>query len=324
MRWHLPPPRAIIALESVVRTGSVTAAATELCVTHSAVSKQLSSLEEWFGRPLFEPGRRQMRPTPAARRLADAAALAWGILAAAADDVARQEQVRSLQVIAPATFAMRWLLPRLPLFQKARDDIKVSVRQTHTPEIWTDMPFDVAIRRGDSFLPHLRTTTFLRDELVLVASAESRWVEAQTLEDLPLLDADTRPGELTAWLKAALGRVEGAAQAVQNRPARFAHFYIALEATLHGQGVLVAPKIVVEELIGKRVLTVLFPEISVAGPSYWVGFDPRKPNAALADAFATWIIGHFRETARAETPDAPTHVAAAEPIAVSVRSLIRA
>ena len=49
----LPPFKALVALECVVRHRSVSRAAEELCVTHGAVSKQLALLTDWLGRPLF-------------------------------------------------------------------------------------------------------------------------------------------------------------------------------------------------------------------------------------------------------------------------------
>ena len=290
MRWHLPSPRAVIALESVVRNGSVTAAAAELGVTQSAVSKQLTSLECWIGCPLFEPDRRQMIPTPAARRLADAAGVAWGVLAAAVDEVARRPKGWSLRVIAPATFAMRWLLPRLPAFHAGSPAIKVSVRQTHTPESWLDLPFDVAIRRGDQPSARLATTTFLREDLILVAAARSGLGEIDRLGEMPLLEADTRPGELSAWLVAARTRLGEQAIPKRVRPTRFAHFYIALEAALQGQGLLVAPSVVVGNLVDEGALDVLFPQISVPGRPYWLGFDPQGPKVEAVQQFSGWLL----------------------------------
>ena len=290
MRWHLPPPRAVIALESVVRTGSVTAAAAELSVTHSAVSKQIALLEDWIGCPLFEPGRRQMIPTAAAKQLAEAAGIAWGVLAAAVDNVAKRAENWSLDVIAPATFAMRWLLPRLPDFHAGRTGVKVSVRQTSTPENWLDLPFDVAIRRGDPPAPRLATTTFLQEELVLVAAARSGLADCDSLDALPLLEADTRPAELTSWLSTARTWMETSVVPAQAAPMRFAHFYIALEAALQGQGALVAPRMVVQGLIEEGALTILFPQVRVPGKSYWIGFDPKGTKVKAAQQFSDWLL----------------------------------
>ena len=290
VRWNLPPSRSIIALESVVRTGSVTAAANELCVTQSAVSKQIASLEAWLGQPLFEDNRRRMVPTRTAQRLAEVTGEAWDLLAAAFEEVAAQSSSTELGVLAPASFAMRWLLPRLPLFQADCPAIKLSVRQTHTRDNWKEMPTDVVIRRGDSAPAALSPKTFLRDELVLVAKAGSDWTSAGRPGDLAFLEAETRPGELAAWLRAWRATTRDGYATSTRMPTRFAHYYIALEAALAGHGALVAPDVVVADLIKDGSLSILFPDIRVQGATYWVGVQPNGPRAREAHAFASWLV----------------------------------
>lgn len=48
-----PPVAMLRAFESVARLGSLTLAATELHVTHSAISQQIKALEELLGVRLF-------------------------------------------------------------------------------------------------------------------------------------------------------------------------------------------------------------------------------------------------------------------------------
>ena len=292
MRRNLPPLKAMVAFEAVARIGSVTGAADELGVTHSAVSKQLSVLEAWLGVPLFASNRRQMLPTAAAAQLATATGAAFDLMASAIETMAPQAAPEVLRVIAPATFAMRWLIPRLPTFQAQIGDVDVLVRPTHTTENWADIPFDVVIRRGDALPSDLRMVALFREEITLVARADivgdvlgnharegpSRLAGSQ------LLEAVTRPGELSRWLIAA-----GLPPDQAGRATRFGHFYIALEAALAGQGLLAAPIEVVADLLVRGELVEPFPDLRIAGPDYRLGYDSSGPHALLAAAFADWL-----------------------------------
>ena len=65
-RRFLPSTALLAAFEATARTGGVTAAAEELDLTQSAVSRQIRALEAQLGAPLFERDRGRLRPTPAA------------------------------------------------------------------------------------------------------------------------------------------------------------------------------------------------------------------------------------------------------------------
>ncbi|QPB24510.1 LysR substrate-binding domain-containing protein [Rhizobium sp. 007] len=289
MRRSLPPPRALIALETVVRTGSVTAAADELCVTQSAISKQVAILEEWFGQPLFEENRRRMAPSPAARRLAQVTGEAFDTIAAVAQEMAPRLIRKPLNIIAPASFAMRWLLPKLPMFEAAFPDIDVSVRQTHTPENWQVLPFDVVIRRGEILPEALSPEPLLSEELILVAKTGSAWCHLDDLDGVPFMKAETRPGELSSWLKEARRNGVAGAPSDERNAARFSHFYIALEAVLAGRGVLVVSNVVVADLVADGSLTPVLPHVRASGSTYWIGSEPRCSHSEQAQQFRHWL-----------------------------------
>ena len=50
---RLPPLNALRAFDAAARQLSISAAAQELHVTHSAVSHQVRQLKQWLGKPLF-------------------------------------------------------------------------------------------------------------------------------------------------------------------------------------------------------------------------------------------------------------------------------
>lgn len=287
MKRNLPPMKALIAFESVSRLRSVTKAADELFVTHSAISKQLATLEEWFGRSLFEKNRKIMQPTQDGALLASAADQAWDLIADAVDSLRVKEETTVLKVLAPSTFAMRWLIPRVWSFSEKHQRIELQLRQTDSLETWLDIPFDVAIRSDPSVPNHLTTKPFLSDQLILAISPRApmlqRLKNPTDLLSCGVLRAATRPGELEAWLNAA-----GMAGTTV-RTTGHAHFYLALEAALAGGGALVCPRETLGDLLAKGELIELWPNIRVSGPTYAAIYDAGSHRAQSAEVFIGWL-----------------------------------
>lgn len=283
----LPPLKPLVALEAVVRHGSVTTAAAELCVTHGAISKHLATLEDWLGMPLFLDNRRRMVPTAAALTLAEGIGTALTAIEQSLDAIqsAKEAAVDTVfQIVAPATFAMHWLIPRLPDLKRSGVALKIRVRPTHTLENWRELSFDLAIRSGDDALPmDLTAIPLFRDTLGLLA-APGLYESRCDLRKIKFLESETRPGELDDWLAVAgLRRTD--VSAIET----FEHNYVALEAALSGQGAVVAPLGVVAGQIERGTLIRLAPDTIAPGPLFTALFDPRSGSDRRARTLVAWL-----------------------------------
>src|SRR5215831_18894389 len=69
MAEPFPPLTALRYFEAAARHGSLTKAAAELNVTHSAISHQIKALEAWMGVPLFRRLNRSLQLTEAGQSL---------------------------------------------------------------------------------------------------------------------------------------------------------------------------------------------------------------------------------------------------------------
>ena len=289
----------MIALESVVRTGSVSAAAHDLSVTHGAVSKQLAQLEQWIGQPMFRDRRRGMIVNEAGERLASVVGLALDEIEAALDGIRGVTEAPVLTVVAPATFAMRWLLPRLPTLPSG--NIGVRVRPTHTTEDWDALSFDVVVRRGERLSPHLNPRPFFVEELGLLVPPG---LACKALpRDLPFVDAATRTGELKRWCLEAFG-------GMPSRPPKvYPHFYVAMEAALAGLGAIVAPVALMRPLVEQGALMDPWPDVRVPGAAYSIGVSPDGADPASATALAEAMVRQFHASPAAALPVAAGPVA---------------
>ena len=194
----------LACFEAMARLGSRQTAAAELNVTEGAVAKQLRGLEQWLNTPLFESGGRESAMTAAGRRLAQAVTAAMETIQLGLDEIEQRPVDRKeLRILVPATFSMRWLVPRLPQIEQADLGFRLRVHTIHTGEDWLSLPHDAAIRR-DGFLPlGYQQELLFQEELAAHANPILiRGADCETLENIPLLESRTRPGELDRWLAA--------------------------------------------------------------------------------------------------------------------------
>ena len=139
----LPPLTGLRAFEAFARSGSMTRAAEELCVTHGAVSRQVRGLEQRLGVRLATGPRHDLKLTEAGRELARALSAAFDMIAAALPGAGPE---RELVVSCYGTFAMKWLIPRLPGFLAAHPNIPVRVAESNGPFDFKADGVDLAIR----------------------------------------------------------------------------------------------------------------------------------------------------------------------------------
>ncbi len=116
-------------LRAVVVTGSVTAAATRLGYTPSAVSQQVTALEKEARTPLLERFGRGVRPTAAGRLLADHADRMSRQLAEAETALAdlRAGRTGRLTVHYFATAGAELVAPAVARFRRAHPDVQVEL-----------------------------------------------------------------------------------------------------------------------------------------------------------------------------------------------------
>jgi len=295
------PLNALRAFALALEHGGVRAAARALGVSHSAVSRHLVQLERASGTRLIERGGGHFRATPAGRRLADATRGALERLQESYDAVREHRSPFALSVSTTASFAVRWLLPRLPALERAHPRLALSVRIEQRVEPGGEIGADFALRMGAGPWPDVDATPLMDDALYPVVAPE-RWHAAAgasasaRLARLPLLhDRDPQ----TAWSR--WRERYGPAGLDVRSGARFASSDLVLRAAAHGLGVALARHRLVADDIAAGTLLRPFGAAHIAlGPSYWI---VRTPDAAPRPALAGVISWLKREAAAAPPLD---------------------
>jgi LysR family glycine cleavage system transcriptional activator len=111
---RLPPLRALEAFVRTVRLGSARAAADELGLSPSALSRRIGNLEEFTGRKLFSRTGQAMKLTDEGRHFYDAIAPHLEALAIAVESQSENLQLLRLRLGVLPLFGTQRLFPRLP------------------------------------------------------------------------------------------------------------------------------------------------------------------------------------------------------------------
>jgi LysR family glycine cleavage system transcriptional activator len=285
---RLPPLKALRAFEAAVRAGSLTAAAAELSITHSAVSQQIKTLEGYFGQPLLVRGARGVEVTTPARAFYEEVRASLDRIALAAEELAQAGAGRILRINCTPSLAVNWLIPRLSSFQIANPRIEVRVTTSVTSPGKLKDPFDVVMRRGPMSKSGFTCARFLPDVLGAVASPATlrRQSVKQPADCLKhtLLQLSSRPNAWPRWLEAAgvkaPRRMEGPV---------FEHFFLSVQAASANLGLAIGSLAMIDEELSSGRLVQLFPHITVEEAGFHMLYRaPQKRDAAL-DLFVAWL-----------------------------------
>ena len=287
MPRRLPPLAALRAFEAMARLGSVTRAAEELGRTHGAVSRQIHALQDAAGLALFEKAGTGLRLNAEGEALRRSVAAALDGLEAGWAALREAAGGPALHVACSASFAMRWLVPRLPGFYRAQPALRLRLSMT-TARALRHEGADLVIAWDRGHYP---------------PGEQARAIPLGPIAFGPVCAPDypveAAPGRLAAATRIAhehIGRAwamwaERAGRRLDCREElRFPHTHLCIEAALAGLGLaLVERRLVREELASGRLLApcgfIPFPEGLAALPT-----SPRAASPA-ARAFLDWLRG---------------------------------
>lgn len=304
MPHQLPPLHALRVFEVAARAGSFTEAARELHLTHGAVSRQIQVLEAALGQPLFRKEGQRMVATVHARAFAREISQAFDHIGDAARRYGKRATQKVIRVNAPATMAMRWLIPRLDGFRQRMPGVDVRVSTAFSNEAAFRGSFDVAIRRVGAGAGQFEVLPLFAEWGTVVASP-ALWQRAPLARPADLaraivLSTETRPGDWEAWLQRA-----GCPDLRPAQELRFDHYFVTLQAVTDGMGYGIGPFPTLSSEHEHGRLVMPFPHLQVPGETYHalVPLDADKPRHLRA--FLEWLSAEAAAGAQFSAPGAP-------------------
>ncbi len=208
MRRNIPPFASLRAFEAAARHNSFKLAAEDLCLSASAISHQVRSLEEQLGVNLFSREKGKIKLTAAGANYLDKIQDIFDQLDLATREIPRRGKRCSLVVNLFPSMASCWLLPRLQVFQAANPDVDIKLLGSFSPLEFSSDDIDLAIRYGSGDWAGLCSDFLFYDELFLICSP--RQVTELPLSDRlhelsehTLIHCSHHPNEWQQWFEMA-------------------------------------------------------------------------------------------------------------------------
>jgi len=284
----IPPLNAIKAFESAGRHNSFTRASEELCVSHGAISKQVSILENWLGTRLFIRTQSQLEITQAGKTLLATLTPAFDRIALTTMQLMERQTPTALSVNAPPTFTMRWLIPRISAFQKAHPEIEIKLTTSTAPINFREFDYDIAIRGSHMDLGLDNSIPFMTETIIPICHPDLLWDDSlENPEDInrfTVISYDTEPMKWSEWSKTA--------DLKEFRPAnilQFEQMYFALQAASEGLGIVLVPLFLVAEDIATGKLCAPFGTLGARQRKYYAISRLSGSENPIVKDFCNWI-----------------------------------
>lgn len=292
MSRRIPPLNPLRVFEVVARTLNLTAAAAELNVTQSAVSRQIATLETYLGVELFRRERHGVTLTRAGRTYALQVLPAFEQIAAATEALVKGTGDRTLRVRTYTTFAAKWLIPRLSEFHRLHPGIEVKITNA-VPDVDFDRDkADVAVQFGDGQWAQTQSLFLFGDEIEPVCSPaylKQHAPNARFPESLlrhPLLVSHYRRTDWADWL-VATGLTSAATEAVETT---FGTSVLTWQAAIDGLGMAIGQNRLLTAEFEKGLLVRPFAKPVQRAQGYYLVWPKRARESHKVSVFRDWLL----------------------------------
>lgn len=287
---RLPPLNGLRAFEAAARHLSFTRAAAELNVTQAAISHQIRMLEERLAVKLFVRRNRTVLLSEAGQAYLPALRDAFDMIDQATDRLLRRDETAPLVISSTASFATKWLVPRLSAFQSLHPEIEVQLSTSFELVDFQRDAVDAAIRWGMGKWPGLHIERLFTQDIFPVCApalvkGRNGLKQPADLARATLLHTTTARDDWRLWLTAA-----GVKGVDVSRGPVFDQVFTALQAAIDGVGVALGQTQLVErDLAAGRLVQPFDLSLPIEAAYYFVA-PPSALKRRKVKAFHDWLL----------------------------------
>jgi LysR family glycine cleavage system transcriptional activator len=290
------PLNALRAFEVTGKTLSFTAAADLLGVTQSAISRQISRLEDLLGLPLFDRQHRAISLTEAGRSLLQTISGSFDALERKLNDLVEQDKRERLRVSIATTFANRAMPVVIGEFLRRYPHLSLEV---DSPPDVTDLDqtdYDIAIVFSKPKITSHVMDLIWKEELTLMCAPA---LMADGVPDDPtefiarqtMLHVKTEAGPYYAWEYWA--KSAGLAGLDTHRGLVLDTSGLAVRFAMDGEGMVVCDRLLFRPEIEAGAVCTPFPQVCESGFGYYMMFRKEDLTNESVQLFRQFVIDRF-------------------------------
>jgi DNA-binding transcriptional LysR family regulator len=285
----------LLAFESAARHLSFTHAAAELCITQSALSRQILALERFLGTALFQRAGKKLMLTPAGRSyFARIDGPLKSIRTASVELIAAGGATGALTLASVPAFTTKWLIPRLPQFREACPAVTLSFRPHVAGADALPPGVDAAIRYGAGDWPNAISEYIVGREAIVVCAPALAFGSpglriARDLQHYPLLQHEAVTHAWSQWCKA-----NAQVHLKPRAGPRFEQYLPLIQAAVTGLGVALVPACLVQDELDSGKLVRPLGESVTLAEGHYLCYPKEQHVSASLLAFRDWLLGSVR------------------------------
>jgi LysR family transcriptional regulator, glycine cleavage system transcriptional activator len=287
MSRRMPPLNPLHVFDVAARSISFTDAANQLSVTQAAVSRQISTLEDYLGVKLFARDARALTLTAEGRRLHREISPAFDAIGLATSEILRKRDPNVVTIQTYPTVIAQKLLPHLGKLLESDKRLELHFSSAVRPDEFSLEHADIVIRLGPEMTPNLRGFEFAQDVILPAVSPmlldRSQSAFSDLVADYPLIESKFRHSDWLDWAQASKVDIDGA------RRLHFESSLLAYQAARDGVGICIAQAFLIEDDVAHNALVALTDQRLRRDSFYWCLVSPRRRHNRQLTITLDWL-----------------------------------
>ncbi|OEY65530.1 LysR substrate-binding domain-containing protein [Marinobacter sp. X15-166B] len=295
----LPPLQTLTFFEAAARHGSFTRAADELCVTQSAVSKQIKLLEDYLEAEVFHRERRQVVLTENGQTLFAEVKGMLGQLADSCNRIRSRGYSKNVTIVSTVAVAHYWLFPRIARFNMEFPDININMYTTDEIDEEHCRKSDLGILYGyNRWQSNLTGHYLFRERIYPICAYDLPLTEISAPEDLlqnRIIHLDPFKWRWLNW--GDWFRHFGINYSASGNSPVFNQVPLAINAALQGMGVTLGWEFMIQDLLANRFIRIAGDFHVETDQADYLVYSTARPLSESAALFRDWLLQDARADA---------------------------